>query len=105
MKVARPVLRGRRRSNASPLPDQLSHAVAVRSAVFDDLSLVSLAGLVPAVALAARAGLKELADRHLSVPGGPGVAAGQGQTDPSSEGHVRNAEPFEERRSPGQLTG
>jgi hypothetical protein len=55
---------------------QLSHAVPVGSAVFDDPTLVSFAGLVPAVALARRAGLAQLADRHLSVPGGAGVAAG-----------------------------
>jgi len=55
---------------------QLSHVDPVRSARFDDLNLVSFAGLVPVVALAARAGLAELADRHLSVPGGAGVAAG-----------------------------
>jgi len=35
---------------------QLSHAGPVRSAVFDDRSLVSVAGLVPALALAQRAG-------------------------------------------------
>jgi hypothetical protein len=44
--------------------------------VFDDPSLVSFAGLVPVVALAGRAGLGELADRHVSVAGGAGVAAG-----------------------------
>jgi hypothetical protein len=55
---------------------QLSHAVPVRSAVFDDLSLVSCAGLVPAPALAHRAGLEQLAGRHLTVPGAAGVAAG-----------------------------
>jgi hypothetical protein len=44
--------------------------------VFDDPSLVSFAGLVPVVALAHRAGLERLADRHLTVPGGAGVAAG-----------------------------
>jgi hypothetical protein len=55
---------------------QLSHAGPVRSAVFDDRSLVSVAGLVPALALAQRAGLGELAGRHLSVPGGAGTAAG-----------------------------
>jgi hypothetical protein len=44
--------------------------------VFDDPGLVSFAGLVPAVALAERAGLAQLAGRHLSVPGGAGVAAG-----------------------------
>jgi hypothetical protein len=46
---------------------------------FNDPSLVSSAGLVPAVALAHRAGLEQLADRHLTVSGGAGgagVAAG-----------------------------
>ncbi len=55
---------------------QLSHAVPVRSARFDDPSLVSFAGLVPAVVLAGRAGLEQLADRHLTVSGAAGVAAG-----------------------------
>ena len=55
---------------------QLSHAVPVRSAVFDEPNLVSHAGLVPAMGLAARAGLIELADRQLTVPGGAGHAAG-----------------------------
>jgi Transposase DDE domain group 1 len=55
---------------------QLSHAVPVRSARFDDPSLVSFAGLVPVVALAERAGLSALAGAHLSVPGAAGVAAG-----------------------------
>ena len=44
--------------------------------MFDDPSLVSFAGLVPVVALARHAGLERLADRHLTVPGGAGVAAG-----------------------------
>jgi hypothetical protein len=55
---------------------QLSHVDPVRSARFDDPNLVSVAGLVPAFGLARRAGLVELADRHLSVGGGAGVAAG-----------------------------
>src|SRR6476620_9058235 len=55
---------------------RLSHVVPVRSAVFDEPNLVSHAGLVPAMGLASRAGLIELADRHLTVPGGPGHAAG-----------------------------
>lgn len=55
---------------------QLSHAVPARSARFDDPNLVAFAGLVPAVALAGRAGLERLADRHVTVPGGAGVAAG-----------------------------
>jgi hypothetical protein len=44
--------------------------------VFDDRNLVSCAGLVPAMALADRAGLSALAGAHLSVPGAAGVAAG-----------------------------
>ncbi len=55
---------------------RLSHASPTRSAVFDDPNLVSFAGLVPVVALAGRAGLEHLADQHLSVSGGAGVAAG-----------------------------
>jgi hypothetical protein len=55
---------------------QLSHAMPVRSACFDDPSLVSCAGLVPVVTLAERAGLSALAGAHLSVPGAAGVAAG-----------------------------
>jgi hypothetical protein len=55
---------------------QLSHVDPIRSARFDDPNLVSFGGLVPAVALAVRVGLEQLADRHVSVPGGAGVAAG-----------------------------
>jgi len=55
---------------------RLFHADPVRSAVFDEPNLVSCAGLVPVLALAQRAGLIELAQDRLSVPGGPGHAAG-----------------------------
>ena len=55
---------------------QLSHVFPVRSMVFDEPNLVSHAGLVPAMAMAGKAGLIELTDRHLTVPGGPGRAAG-----------------------------
>jgi hypothetical protein len=55
---------------------RLSHVDPVRSARFDDRNLVSVAGLVPALGLAERAGLEGLADRHLTVPGGAGAAAG-----------------------------
>ena len=44
--------------------------------MFDDPNLVSSAGLVPALALADRAGLRELADEHLSVPTDKGANAG-----------------------------
>jgi hypothetical protein len=55
---------------------QLSHAVPVRSAAFSESNLVSCAGLVPVTALAARAGLRELADEGLTVSGGAGANAG-----------------------------
>lgn len=52
---------------------QLSHTRPVASATFDDPNLVSSAGLVPAMALADRAGLRELADERLTVPGDKGA--------------------------------
>jgi hypothetical protein len=44
--------------------------------VFDDPNLVSAAGLVPIVGLAEQAGLRWLADEHLSVPTDKGANAG-----------------------------
>jgi hypothetical protein len=44
--------------------------------VFDDPNLVSAAGLVPIVAVAEQAGLRWLADEHLSVPTDRGANAG-----------------------------
>ena len=55
---------------------QLSHARPVVSAVFDDPNLVSAAGLVPVMALAQAAGLRTLADEHLSLPTDKGANAG-----------------------------
>src|SRR6187401_743338 len=55
---------------------QLSHTPRAVSAVFDDPNLVSAAGLVPVVALAEQAGLRSLADEHLSVPTDKGANAG-----------------------------
>lgn len=55
---------------------RLSHTLAGTSAVFDVPNLVSPAGLVPLLALADRAGLRELADEHLSVPTDKGANAG-----------------------------
>jgi hypothetical protein len=52
---------------------QVSHVDPVRSARFDDPNLMSVgrrAGSGPCVD--GRAGLEDLADRHLSVPGGTG---------------------------------
>ena len=55
---------------------QLSHTLRVGSAVFDDPSLVSAAGLVPVLRLAEVAGLRSLAQQHLSVPTDKGANAG-----------------------------
>jgi len=51
---------------------QASHSV---SAVFDDPNLVSVAGLVPVLGLARRAGLHDLVAEHLTVPGPAGANA------------------------------
>ena len=53
---------------------QLSHTSGRMSASFDEPNLVGSAGLVPAVALAGRIGLVELADARLTVPGAKGCA-------------------------------
>ena len=55
---------------------KLSHTLTRTSAAFDDPNLVSSAGLVPVLALADRAGLRQLADEHLSVPTDKGANAG-----------------------------
>ena len=55
---------------------KLSHTLRATSPTFDDPNLVSSAGLVPALALAERAGLRELADQHLTVPTDKGANAG-----------------------------
>ena len=55
---------------------QLSHTRPVVSASFDDPNLMSAAGLVPLMALARAAGLRELADEWLSVPTDRGAHAG-----------------------------
>ena len=43
---------------------------------FDDPNLVSAGGLVPVLALAESAGLRDLADEHLSVPSDKGANPG-----------------------------
>jgi len=55
---------------------QLKHSPAALSAVFDEENLVSAAGLVPMMRLADAVGLRELADRHLTVPTDTGANAG-----------------------------
>ncbi len=53
-----------------------SHTLTRTSAVFDDPNLVSFSGLVPVMALADAAGLRDLADEHLSVATDKGANAG-----------------------------
>ena len=55
---------------------RLFHTLGRTSVAFDDPNLVSAAGLVPVLALAESAGLRELADEHLSVPSDKGANAG-----------------------------
>jgi hypothetical protein len=55
---------------------QLSHTRPVVSATFDDPNLVSAAGLVPVMRIAAEAGLRDLADHRLTVPTDRGANAG-----------------------------
>ena len=55
---------------------QLCHTRAATSVRFDDPNLVSAVGLVPVLALAEAAGLRGLAEEHLSVPTDKGANAG-----------------------------
>jgi hypothetical protein len=55
---------------------QLSHKPRVVSAVFDEPNLVSAAGLVPIMKLAAEVGLRALSDRLLTVPTDKGAHPG-----------------------------
>ena len=55
---------------------QLSHRCMTGSAVFDEPNLVSSAGLVPVLVLAESAGLRMLAEQHLTVPTDKGANAG-----------------------------
>jgi hypothetical protein len=55
---------------------QLSHTRSGTTAVFDDPNLIASAGLVPMLALADSAGLRQLAQDRLSVPTDKGANAG-----------------------------
>src|SRR3954463_15237059 len=55
---------------------QLSHTRPVVSATFDEPHLVSAAGLIPLMARAGKAGLRELADQRMSVPTDKGANPG-----------------------------
>ena len=55
---------------------QVAHTTRAVAHVFDDSNLVSSAGLVPAMKLAEKAGLRCLADQWLGVPTDKGAHAG-----------------------------
>ena len=55
---------------------RLSHTLRATQVAFDDPNLVSSAGLVPIMALAEAAGLRDLADERLSVPSDKGANPG-----------------------------
>src|SRR5438270_8210132 len=55
---------------------RLSHTRPVRAVCFDEANLVSAAGLVPVMRLAAEAGLDTLVDDRLTVPTDKGANAG-----------------------------
>ncbi len=55
---------------------RLSHTLGRTSVAFDDPNLVSAGGLLPVMALAESAGLRDLADEHLSVATDKGANAG-----------------------------
>lgn len=74
---------------------QLSHIRPIAAAKFDDPNLVSCAGLVPIVALAARCDLAALADEHLSVPTDKGANAGRKITSLVA-GMVAGADSFDD---------
>ena len=74
---------------------QLSHTLPVVAASFDEPNLVSCAGLVPVMRLAAAAGLDALADRLLSVPTDKGANAG-GKVNALVAGMVAGADSIDD---------
>jgi hypothetical protein len=60
---------------------QVSHRFAASSAVFDDEHLVSCAGLVPVMTLAAQTGLPELLADKISIPA-PKIKSGSANPSP-----------------------
>jgi Transposase DDE domain group 1 len=74
---------------------QLSHTRPVASAVFDEPNLVSPAGLVPVMALARKARLRELADERLTVPTDKGANPGL-KISSLVAGMVAGADSFED---------
>jgi hypothetical protein len=76
---------------------QLSHRCSAVSAVFDEPTLVSAAGLVPVLSVAERAQLRRLADERLSVPSDRGANAGLKVTSLVA-GMVAGADSIEDMR-------
>jgi hypothetical protein len=74
---------------------QLSHTLPVVAASFDEPNLVSCAGLVPVMRLAAAAGLGGLADDHLTVPTDKGANAG-GKVNALVAGMVAGADSIDD---------
>src|SRR4051812_35510945 len=74
---------------------QLSHTRPVASAVFDEPNLVSSAGLVPVMALARKARLRELADERVTVPTDKGANPGL-KISSLVAGMVAGADSFED---------
>src|SRR5215210_5990201 len=71
------VLQATIRPNARDISEvKLSHTLCATSVAFDDPNLVSAGGLVPVLALAESAGLRDLADEHLTIPTDKGANAG-----------------------------
>lgn len=74
---------------------QFSHTRPVATAVFDEPNLVSSAGLVPVMALARKAGLRQLADERLTVPTDKGANPGL-KVSSLVAGMVAGADSFED---------
>jgi hypothetical protein len=68
-------------STRKALPVKVSHTFATASAVFDDEHLVSCAGLVPVMTLAAQTGLPELLADKISIPA-PKIQSGSANPSP-----------------------
>ena len=63
------------------LPVQVSHRFAAESAVFDEDSLVSCAGLVPVMALAEQTGLRRLLGEKVRISA-PRIKSGSANPAP-----------------------
>jgi hypothetical protein len=82
---------------------RVSHALAEVSAVFDDPSLVSCAGLAPVLALAQRCGLAELVGSKLTLTAKGGVNAPGSPLLQSTDWSLHSAGPKWKRAEQVQL--